>query len=270
MPNIGGTASSSAGIFAPDFTAGQLAFIERLAGDTGLDSGVVAAWVFSEENGTAAAGREAQNNHNWLNIGYFDSGAGAIAFNSSFSDPRTGADQTAKFLKGIWGGASTGIKAILGSVGRGPSAQIGAIQSSGWASSGYPGLPTTYGSLSPTFKQQIAAGTTAGGTFGAGGTGGTANQPSNTLWQVGDPNHPDQDYWTTINQYSMDAQWYTFSDAETLYVADGIELMAQQPQAVISRLDPAVIYAEATYDNTAFAYTTTHKRKAHKIGRAHV
>jgi len=105
------------------------------------------------------------------------------------------------------------------------------------------------------------AGTLPGGTFGAGGTGTPGNQAATSLWTVGDPSNPDQDYWTTINQYGMNAQWYVFSDAETLYVADGVQLMAQQPQAIISRLSPAVIHAECVYDNTAFQYTHTHTKK---------
>ena len=50
-------------------------------------------------------------NFNWLNIGYFDSGAGDIAHATPFGDPVSAAEQTAKFLKGKWGGASTGIRA---------------------------------------------------------------------------------------------------------------------------------------------------------------
>ena len=75
---------------------------------TGLDTRVVAGWVLAEESGSAAQGRQAASNFNWLNIGYFDSGTGAIAHASPFSDPVSAAEQTAKFLKGQWGGASTG------------------------------------------------------------------------------------------------------------------------------------------------------------------
>ena len=105
-------------------------------------------------------------------------------------------------------------------------------------------------------------GTIAGTPAGLGGTGTLANQVSNSLWTVGDPSNPDQDYWTTFNQYCMDAQWYGFSDGETLYAADGTELMAQTPQGILSRLDPSVVRAECTYDNTAFMYASTHTRKA--------
>ena len=132
-------------------TSGQEKFAGRLAELTGLDPRVISAWALAEESGSAAQGREGAGNFNWLNIGYFDSGAGAIAFDKAFRDPVSAAEQTAAFLKGKWGGASTGIRAILGSVGQGPQAQINAIATSGWASSGYAGganLRSTYDELS--------------------------------------------------------------------------------------------------------------------------
>lgn len=80
------------------------------------------------------------------------------------------------------------------------------------------------------------------------GTPGNVTNAAST-WTVGDPSNPDQDYWTTINQYAMDAQIYAFSDGETLYFADGIELMAQRPAAIINRLDKSVVSLRATWDN---------------------
>ena len=132
-------------------TTGQEKFAARLSELTGLDPRVISAWALAEESGGAAQGRESAGNFNWLNIGYFDSGAGAIAFDKAFADPVSAAEQTAEFLKGKWGGASPGIRAILNSVGQGPQGQIGAIASSGWASSGYAGganLRSTYDELS--------------------------------------------------------------------------------------------------------------------------
>jgi hypothetical protein len=132
-------------------TTGQETFAARLADLTGLDARVISAWELAEESGPAAQGRQAAGNFNWLNIGYFDSGPGAIAFDKAFRDPVTAAEQTANFLKGKWGGASSGIRAILDSVGQGPQGQMSAIASSGWASSGYAGganLRATYDGLS--------------------------------------------------------------------------------------------------------------------------
>ena len=118
-------------------TSGQQTFVAHLSSLTGLNTRVVAGWVLAEESGSAAQGRQAASNFNWLNIGYFDSGTGAIAHASPFSDPVTAAEQTAKFLKGQWGGASTGIQDILKTVGKPPDDQIMAIANSGWASSHY-------------------------------------------------------------------------------------------------------------------------------------
>ena len=39
-----------------------------------MDPHVVASWMLAEESGGAARSREAEGNHNWLNIGWTDSG----------------------------------------------------------------------------------------------------------------------------------------------------------------------------------------------------
>ena len=101
----------------------------------------------------------------------------------------------------------------------------------------------------------------AGGLAGASLTGTSPNAIQASLWTVGDASNPDQDYWTTINQYCQNAQWYCFSDGETLFVADGYKLMAQQPVALINRLDSNIITAVCTYDNSAFSRTVTHVEK---------
>ena len=87
----------------------------------------------------------APNNNDWLNIGYTDSGTYGSA-DSVWSDPITAADATAGWLKGQntipgYGTASSGIQAILSTAGQPPAAQIAALQSSGWASSGYRTCP---------------------------------------------------------------------------------------------------------------------------------
>jgi hypothetical protein len=145
-PAPGGSISVRSSLLTP----GQQKFAGRLAELTGLDPRVVAAWELAEESGSAAQGREAASNFNWLNIGYFDSGAGKIAFDKEFGDPVSAAEQTAKFLKGQWGGASSSIRAILNSVGHSPAEQMAAIANSDWASSHYGGganLRGTYNEL---------------------------------------------------------------------------------------------------------------------------
>jgi hypothetical protein len=129
-------------------TSGQQQFASQLASDTGLDPGVVSAWLLSEESGGAAAGRQSANNNDWLNIGYTDSGTFGAA-DSVWSNPTTAADATAGWLKGQntipgYGTASSGIQAIVATAGQPPATQISALQNSGWASSGYPDLPSLY------------------------------------------------------------------------------------------------------------------------------
>ncbi len=151
-----GSTSASGGVGLPVaagtmLTSAQQQFASRLATDTGLDPGVVSAWLLAEESGGAAVSRQSANNNDWLNIGYTDSGT----YGSSdpvWSDPITAADATAGWLKGQntipgYGTASSGIQAILTTAGQPPAAQISALQSSGWASSGYPDLPALYQQL---------------------------------------------------------------------------------------------------------------------------
>lgn len=129
-------------------TSNQQAFASRLAADTGLDPGVVSAWLLAEESGGAATSRQSAGNNDWLNIGYTDAGTYGSG-DSVWSDPIGAADATAGWLQGHntipgYGTASSGIEAILATAGQAPAAQISAIQGSGWASSGYPDLPGLY------------------------------------------------------------------------------------------------------------------------------
>jgi hypothetical protein len=144
----GTTLPTSAG---SQLTSAQQQFASRLAADTGLNAGVVSAWLLAEESGSAAQARQAAGNNDWLNIGYTDSGTYGSS-DSVWSDPVTAADATAGWLKGQntipgYGTASAGIQAILSTAGQDPSAQISALQNSGWASSGYPSLPSLYQSV---------------------------------------------------------------------------------------------------------------------------
>jgi hypothetical protein len=129
-------------------TSGQQQFASTLATDTGLDPGVVNAWMLSEESGGAAQNRQAEGNNDWLNIGYTDSQTYGGA-DSVWSDPTTAANATAQWLQGQdsvagYGTASSGIQSILQTVGQSPQAQIAALQQSGWSSSGYPNLTSLY------------------------------------------------------------------------------------------------------------------------------
>jgi hypothetical protein len=116
-------------------TQGQKTFARRVAKKTPLSPRVVAAQTLAEQSGEAAQQREAEGNHNWLNIGYFDSGPGELTRDATWSNPKAAADATVRFLKGQEFGPSEGIKAILpASKGRSDREQIAAIANSGWAS----------------------------------------------------------------------------------------------------------------------------------------
>jgi hypothetical protein len=133
-------------------TSGQREFASRLAAQTGLDPQVISAWLLAEESGGAATTRQSQGNNDWLNIGYTDSATYGSS-DSIWSNPDSAADATAGWLKGQntvpgYGPASAGIRAILTAAGQPPQAQVAAIQSSGWASSGYPDLPGLYRQVS--------------------------------------------------------------------------------------------------------------------------
>ncbi|MGN6868931.1 MAG: hypothetical protein ACTHMY_11080 [Solirubrobacteraceae bacterium] len=153
-----GDVSSTGGTALPagaqsQLTSDQQQFASRLAAQTGLDPSVISAWLLAEESGGAAQSRQAQNNNDWLNIGYTDSGTYGSA-DPIWSNPTTAADATAGWLKGQntipgYGTASSGIQGILSTAGQPASVQIAALQNSGWASSGYPSLPSLY--------QQVAA-----------------------------------------------------------------------------------------------------------------
>lgn len=123
-------------------TPGQKTFVKVVARQTGLSPRVIAAQALAEESGGAAQQREAEGNHNWLNIGYFDSGPGGITQDPTWNNPKTAAKATAQFLKGKKYGASSGIRQIIGSKGKSDAAQIAAIAGSGWATS-------------PTYRQSI-------------------------------------------------------------------------------------------------------------------
>lgn len=128
-------------------TPGQRRFARELAAQTGLNSRAISAWMLAEESGGAAQSRQAQSNHNWLNIGYFDSGPGALTKNQAFRDPVRAAQYTAAFLKGQKGGAAQGIRDILHTAGEGPEQQLRAIAASPWASSHYGGAGRLVGLL---------------------------------------------------------------------------------------------------------------------------
>jgi hypothetical protein len=273
-------------------TSDQATFSTTLADQTGLDVNVIGAWCLAEQSGGAAQTRQAAGNNNWLDIGYFDSGPGAIAFNSAFANPVSGANQTAAFLKGTWGDARSTIRAILKTTGQSPSAQIAAIGSSHWAKNPAYGasIAGTYKELTGQQPSDIATGT---GGVPSGSTSpmstsssvtSTTTADSSDISQLarGTSENPDEDSWTCIQRLAGDVNWSAWSNAEYLYYMDGQTMIAQQP-ALYLRLSPdgtfwtavdglankgrvptgplTVTQLTFTFDNSAFAYESTHKRR---------
>ncbi len=153
-PTGSGAAPAGTGAVAGGkLNANQAAFASRLQADTGLDPHVIAGWLLAEEPASASAAPNGANN--WLNIGAFDSGGFAFGGSSVWSSPAEAADATAAFMLGHPVGGitppaygSSGIRSIIASAGQGIQAQIAAIQRSGWATSGYPDLPSLVGANS--------------------------------------------------------------------------------------------------------------------------
>jgi hypothetical protein len=118
-------------------TPGQKKFSRIVARKTGLSPRVIAAQALAEESGSYAQQREAEGNHNWLNIGYFDSGPGEITRDPTWSNPKSAAKATARFYNNQEFGPSEKIAAIVPtSAGKSDAAQIAAIGNSDWATSG--------------------------------------------------------------------------------------------------------------------------------------
>jgi hypothetical protein len=123
----------------------QQMFSATLQAAIGLEPCVICGWVLSEEPASSPVAPNGDNN--WLNIGAYDAGGWAGGGSDVWSDPTKGGNATASFILGhqVNGinspmSASSGIHAIANSAGKGVDAQVQAIQTSGWASSGYPNL----------------------------------------------------------------------------------------------------------------------------------
>lgn len=139
-----------------NFSPQQKAFIGTYAKATGLHPGVVAAQVAAEEPVGASSGY--RGTQNWLNVGITNSGPFGAA-NPAWHDPVKAAQLAAAWatgrtsIPGFGHAAPSIVNAIRSTAGQAPQAQIAALQRSGWASSGYPNLPSlfqTYGATNPT------------------------------------------------------------------------------------------------------------------------
>lgn len=243
-------------------TPGQITFTQQLNLKTRLDPAVVAAWCLSEESNTAAIAREAANNSNWLNVG-----PGQVFSNG----PVDGANQTARFLQS---GGSPSIRAILKTAGQTPMAQLSAIWMSNWDGNAH---YNNGANLRATYQE--VTGVTAPGQA-LTGTGAVSTTAPSDVSQLarGTSDNPDENSWDCGLRLASDVQWSLFSNGNILYYMDGPTLAAQPPAAYL-RLDDAgttwtvtnpadgdtatdiVSNLQYTFDNTAFGFSVTHKRK---------
>jgi hypothetical protein len=151
----------------------QRRFGNEFVRQTGLNPAFVGSWILSEEPpGPTASGHADQN---WLNIGNTDSQwyKGEWAGKS----PEEAAQLSAKWIRGQYSVPGFGkpiqpIQDVLKTVGRGPDAQISALQKSGWATSGYPALRQVYDQYAGNFGLAKGGGRQVGS--GNGGVGGAA------------------------------------------------------------------------------------------------
>jgi hypothetical protein len=129
--------AKTTGVTGP-LTPSQKVMAKQIARETGLKPRTIATQELQEESGEAAQQREAEGNYNALNIGYFDSGPGALTQGSEWSNPHTAAKATSEFFKGQKYGPSEGIRNILPAAkGKSVPEQLNVIGNSGWATSDY-------------------------------------------------------------------------------------------------------------------------------------
>lgn len=146
---------------AATLSKNQQIFASTLAQHTGLDPRLIGAWIVAEEPAGAntPVGHKDQN---WLNIANTDSkwypGSGGV----HSQDPAQAAAAAAGWLQGKasvpgFGKAAPGIQAFARTAGQPLGVQIRALQKSGWASSGYPDLPSLVSKVGASFTSAAPA-----------------------------------------------------------------------------------------------------------------
>jgi hypothetical protein len=251
------------------FSQNQLTFAANFIGASGLSGAVVMGWMAGEEP-PGANQTEYNNNQDWLNVG--GPGARAGASSNLWNDPATAGQNTWSWIIGKlsvpgFGTAAASIQSIIpGAVGKSDNAQALAIDQSGWLPGGYNNLTALiaqYGQYAPSGTTDKA---TKGGVAGLGGTGTVVDGSAATTYpfQIGGTANPDEDYWTGINRLAQEVNWYLFTNGEMLYYMDGSEVIAQTPALTIDRITDSARFAspvQLNWDNTAFLYVSTHKRR---------
>lgn len=112
----------------------------------------------------------------------------------------------------------------------------------------------------------------AGGVTNDGISTGTSPNDYIPSFTVANPQNPNQDFWTTINQLAQERQWYLFSDGETVYLADGPDLLQQDPVMTLDRWGDSdkILELSFSWDNTSFQYAVNRRKGVHRVVRKSV
>jgi hypothetical protein len=108
-------------------TGDQQTFGATLAKLSGLSPTFVDAWLLHEQ---PAGQPSAPGSNNWLNVGYTDSGPDSTYYQIAGLSPAAAAAATWQWLQ-------TNQPSIAAAAGKSLSAQVAALENSGWASSHY-------------------------------------------------------------------------------------------------------------------------------------
>jgi len=220
---------------------------------------------------------------------------GVLQGNSkTWHDPHDTAGMADAFLSGGAGFQSGGAIALSRTVSDPIEIAVRVEAPSVWPSNAY-ATEDGYSNFLPEARAIIAA---AGG-MGAGAPSVAhlnaaiaAATPKSDISQLsrGTADNPDESSWDCITRLASEVNWFAFSNGKTLYYMDGPDLVAQKPAAYIKRLTTGGLDWQITdagtgekhlgamvaptpnytFDNTAFVYRSTHKRKGKVIHRSRI
>jgi len=252
------------------FSSTQKDFIVAYASGTGLDIGVVAAQLANEES-VGATLPSGHNDQNWLNVGNTDTRWMGGSVWTGLNGSQAG-DLSAKWATGVatirgFGHAAPSIQdAISGARGKPPAVQISALQHSGWASSGYPSLPSIYASVVP-----LVAGwhTTAMAPYGSAGStlaqialASLANATSGIVdssaagpydFYRGKPGGPVEDTWACLTRLAAEIAWRKFFvvGTNTVWFISDDDLLRQPVRANLQEFTNSVDTIDFALDEGA-------------------
>jgi hypothetical protein len=154
---------------------------------------------------------------------------------------------------------------------RAPATALGMI-SAGSVSAQFEVLTGSAAASALGASSASASGTAPGGISGSGGTGTSVNAAAASPFYIGGSSNPNEDFWSGLNRIAQERQWYFFSDGETLYLADGADLMQQAPVLTLDRWADSdrILSLNFTWDNTAFQYTVNRKKASKRVVRKSV